>query len=143
MSDEMRKELQKSVNGVSDEYWGYFCYEDYWCETANQTDEPCDCEDCNKAYHGDDYDPELDDPVYCECGGCEKHHGSLLDVDITRSADGTMRGVIAVVGVGGPRIELNTRQQMVIGYWGKEVARSTADKDTCQRVEQFFDDLGM
>ena len=133
MSDETTRErLQSSVNSTSEEYWGYFCYEDNWCESADQDTEPCECtdEDCIVGFP-------------CTCGGCEAHHGSLLDVDITRGADGKMRGVIAIVGVGGPRIELDTRRQMIIGYWGKDEARAMVNKDTCERVEQFFDELGM
>ena len=135
MSDETTRErLQSSVNSTSEEYWGYFCYEDNWCESADQSEHPCDCETCHEEYG---YQCE------CTCGGCEAHHGSLLDVDITRGTDGKMRGVIAIVGVGGPRIELDTRQQRVNGYWGNDEARAMVNKDTCERVEQFFDELGM
>ena len=132
MSEEIRKRLQSSVDSVSEEHWGYFCHEDYWCESADQSAEPCECtdEDCMIGYP-------------CECGGCEAHHGSLLDVKITRRADNSLIGVTAVVGTGGPHIELDTQLQQVIGYWGNVVARSRVNKDTCERVEQFFDDLGM
>ena len=132
MSGDLRIELQSMVNNASDEHWGYFCYEDYWCDSADQDREPCECtdEDCMIGYP-------------CECGDCEAHHGSLLEVKITRDADGDLRGVIATIAVGGPRIELDTGRQQVIGYWGKEVARARVNIDTCERVNQFFDELGM
>ncbi len=130
MSQEIRSILQKSVNSMANEHWGYFCYEDTWCDSADQKSEPCDCEDCIEGFE-------------CKCGNCEAHYGSLLDVDITRGTDGKLRGVIAIVGVGGPRIELDTRQQQVIGYWGNEEVRSRVDAETCRQVEQYFDDLGM
>ena len=137
MSDEIRERLQSSVNGTAEEYWGYFCYEESWCESADQSSEPCDCQACR-----DEAEAEEWDEVQCTCGGCEAHHGSLLDVDITRGTDGKLRGVIAIVGIGGPRIELDTRQQRVNGYWGNVEARARVNKDTCDQVEQFFDDLG-
>lgn len=132
MSVDLRKDLQSMVNNASDEYWGYFCYEDYWCDSADQDREPCECtdEDCMIGYP-------------CECGDCEAHHGSLLGVNITRRADNSLVGVIVAIAVGGPRIELDTRRQQVIGYWGNVEARARVNIDTCKRVEQFFDDLGM
>ena len=138
MSEDIRERLQKSVDATSEEYWGYFCYEDNWCESADQSSEPCDCTACR-----DEAEAEEWDEVQCTCGLCEAHHGSLLDVDITRGADGTMRGIIAIVGIGGPRIELDTRNQRINGYWGNAEARARVNKDTCDRVEQFFDELGM
>ena len=103
MSLEIGERLQNSVNSISEAYWGYFCYEDSWCKSADQETQPCDCQDCIEGF-------------VCKCGNCEAHYGSLLDVEIISGGNGDLKGIIAIVGVGGRRIELDTRRQQVIGY---------------------------
>ena len=69
----------------------------------NSVNSICDCQDCIEGF-------------VCKCGNCEAHYGSLLDVEIISGGNGDLKGIIAIVGVGGRRIELDTRRQQVIGY---------------------------
>lgn len=58
--------------------------------------------------------------VYCEmvgCEGCDEHFGSVLDVEHRVNSKGDYLGCIVCVGVGGPRIDLDTRAEQIIGYW--------------------------
>ena len=93
--------LRKIVQQIAQEAAGYFCNEDTYCEEAG-----CD-----------GVDDETQD------GYCDKHNGSVLDVEYSISIDGSFIGCTVCVGTGGPHIELDTRHQTIVGSWGGEVIR--------------------
>ena len=113
----IQQELWQRVINTSQEGWGYFCHSENWCDVADQDELPCDCEQCNIDFHGDDYDPEYDDPAVCECGNCSVHTGGVLSVEYLIASDGGFLGAIVCVTSGGPRIVLETRSKQIIGYW--------------------------
>lgn len=137
---ETQAHLTKSVESVASEAWGYFCHEEKWCDVADQDENPCDCHDCARDYWGDDYEEGIDDMVTCDCGNCEAHNGSVLDVEYTTSASGDLLGVTVCVGTGGPHIELNTRRKSVIGYWAgcDPIYRHYSESD---RVLEFWEEM--
>ncbi|WP_269929117.1 hypothetical protein [Kocuria massiliensis] len=46
--------------------------------------------------------------------------GGSLDIEYTVSGHGEYLGATVTVTVGGPHVEVDTRRDMVIGYWGGE-----------------------
>ena len=126
---ETQARLTRVVRMVATQGWGFFCHNEKWCEVADQSENPCDCQDCIIDYYGEDYDPDVDEGVVCQCGACEQHEGSLVDVKYIIHKRGGFIGAVVCVGTGGPRIELDTRSKQVIGYWGG-----------CDPVYEFYPD---
>ena len=49
---------------------------------------------------------------------------------------GTLRGVIVVLGIGGPHVELNTRDQTVECWWGRDHAVRYLSSEICGEIEE-------
>ena len=69
-----------------------------------------------------------------------KDWGSYIEeeaLEIMRIVDsqGTLRGVIVVLGTGGPHIELNTRDQTIGCWWSSEEAVRYLSNEICVEIE--------
>ena len=72
-------------------------------------------------------------------GYCDKHNGSVLDVEYNISSNSGFLGCVICVGTGGPHIELNTRCKQVIGYWGSETVRKYYSE--AEEVATFWEEM--
>ena len=132
--------LTKIVQSVAQEPAGYFCHEGVYCEEVD-CDGYEDCDECD-----DGYDDELEPCEHCKGGDdldyCDSHNGSVLDVThhVSHNYSGNgSHNVTVVVGTGGPHIELDTRQQQVIGYWGNTTVRKHYPHTS--EVNEFWEEM--
>ena len=139
MGYETRNELHKTLMGLQSEDALYFCNEDVYCELVDCSGH-VDCEHCD-----DGYDDDLLPCEHCKGGDnlgyCEEHNGGVLSVEHHVSSGGGY-DVTVCVGTGGPHIELDTREEMLIGYWGGEEVRVRYDADKCKEVRSNWEELG-
>ena len=91
--------LTKIVQQIAQEPAGYFCHDGVYCEEV----------DCDGVDENGDY--------------CDKHDGSVLDVEYHISGNGDFLGCTVCVGTGGPHLELNTRENVIIGHWSNNTVR--------------------
>lgn len=112
-----RQQLYKQLKGLQSEPALYFCYEDSYCDSV----------DCNGYDESGDY--------------CEHHHGGIIDVEHHINGKGEYNGVTVCVATGGPHLELDTRYNQLIGYWGGETVKLNMDKDTCNQVQAFWKEM--
>ena len=117
MTYNTREELCKILKGLQSEPASYFCYSDSYCEEV----------DCNGYDEDGDY--------------CDEHDGGVLSVEHHISGSGSYNGVTVCLGTGGPHLELDTRYNLLIGYWGSETVKLPMDADKCREVRNFWESL--
>ena len=74
-------------------------------------------------------------------GGCD--HPEPLEYMVLKDNMKNYRGVILVLSIGGPHIELNTRDGKVNGVWGNDVFYQQLDQEACDRIDETWEELTM
>lgn len=92
--------------------------------TWDEAEEVWRDEDGDEVSDPEEYELE-DSPVVSYLDG-------VLDVEYIIGADGSYRGSVVTVATGGPHIEIDTRRNVVIGYWSSETV-----------TQSFLDTLGL
>ena len=121
--DDIQQRLQENVNHIADTYNNPDEYKDV---ELDGNDEDDDCDDDVELDGNDEDGNEFDD---------------VLDIVYMVGSDGEVRGVELLVGFGGPNLYVDTRAEIVKGYWGGNYATANLYSEAAERINDYFAEL--
>lgn len=109
-------------------------------EADSDENDTIKCPDCGKVLQFEDYTED----DYAEEMTLDDYLEDVLDIEITRSGlapDSPIKGVRVCVAFGGPNIYIDTREQAAKLYWWCDRAEYPIDKDACNELEDYIEEL--
>lgn len=108
-------------------------------------------EELNLAYYGKDEDDEIDDEdedIDFDAEEDDEEGMSLidilnnsLDIEYTKSINGTYLGARIATTLGGPNVFINTRNGKVEGYWGGSSYDAYIDDEIVNALDELIEEM--
>jgi hypothetical protein len=84
---------------------------------------------------------ELEEKDKIAKAGMKDYFDDALDHDIAIDRYGEFKDIRFTVGCGGPNIYVDTCEGAVLGYWGRDTARTNLSTDTVRKISDFGEEL--
>jgi len=104
------------------------------------------CPNCGEEIHRETSD-EGENATCPECGEqleevtIGDYFDDALDIEYTCDAQKRYKSARVTIAWGGPNVYVDTRKKAVLLYWGTDEEEYPIDYDTCNEIDDYFEDL--